>query len=540
MCVRVPSQGIVNLVSQIKQQNGSEKANFINANEQQQLTEAVRKMQQSGMSEEQIKTNLEYIRSELQVTNVTANYEIKGADNIGKPGATTFKFDIQPKNSGGIKGFCTDYEQRATQDARSGQDPQYQVLSKDPKNFLIVDQDTGNIRGYYDRNNPNGTVVNKNANRVTTSVRGNGLPLPEGMPTNIKDVIKQDFARYGANLVNKFPNNEDGAKKFLEALSNIPGNKNNRNLTLDNAKELLSYIHTGANTEGKANVQQLQCLLRGMTGETGIDISDKNNPKGGDNAYGYATTLQVRSLDAFIASCEPTSVEITANDKPPLLRGNPVFLIDRSGSMKQETSSLSQTIGKFLEDGGNYRIATYQDSGVQGDLRLVNNGQGMDSRKALQQLTNQNNFSNSSGIGNQESGIRNANQLLNSLPNNNGNPTENLIMFTDEADTLVPGLAPDGLNNGKRGVQLAEQQFDNMIKNAKEKNYKPVVIFHNDQTNQYVAIDLTNLKQKLAEKGKSFADVCSFYQNKGTAIDFNKVASILGLEWKTKMEDLQF
>jgi len=35
---------------------------------------------------------------------------------------------------------------------------------------------------------------------VTISVSGNGVALPEGMPRNIKDVIKQDFSRYGADL----------------------------------------------------------------------------------------------------------------------------------------------------------------------------------------------------------------------------------------------------------------------------------------------------------------------------------------------------
>jgi hypothetical protein len=345
MCVRV-SQSVVDLVARVKAANGSEKANFVNNTEQQQILDAVKQMQQSGMTEEQIDANLRYIQSELQITNVSVNYEIKGENRINQTGPTTFKFEIKPKETSDIKAFCKDYEKIAKNDAKDGKDPQYQVLSKNERNFLIVDPDTGNIRGYYDANNPNGTTVQKNEKGVTISVSGNGVALPEGMPTNIKDVIKQDFSRYGANLVKKFPNNEEGAKELLKALSTLPGNKDNKNLTLENAKELLSYIHTGANTQGKSNVQQLQCLLRGMTGDKSVDISNKNNPKGGDNAYGYATTLQVRSLDAYISkNCGSASVQITVDDSiPPLLRGKHVFLIDRSGSMAAEIANLRKCL----------------------------------------------------------------------------------------------------------------------------------------------------------------------------------------------------
>lgn len=535
-----PSQNLVNLMGQIKAQNGNEKANIVNDSEKQQILDAVKNMQSSGMTEEQIDANLKFIQSELQVTNISANYEIKGENNINKTGATTFKFDMKPKETNDIKGFCKDYQPIASEDAKNGKDPQFKALFKNEKNFLIVDQNTGDIKGFYDKDTDGGkTKVNKNDKGVTTSVVGNGNKLPEGMPTNIKDVIKEDFGRYGANLVSKFPNNEEGAKKFLEALSTIPGNNGNKNISLDNAKELLSYIHTGANTEGKANVQQLQCLLRGMTGDKGIDISNKNNPVGGDNAYGYATTLQVRSLDAFInKNCEPASLEITVSDKPPLLKGNPIFLIDRSGSMQSETSSLSKTLGKFLEDGGNYRVATYQDnSSKTGDLRLVNNGQTMDSKKTLEQLSNKQNFSNTQNVGNQESGIKNTSQLLNSgkIPDNTGNPTENIIMFTDELDTLVSGAVGPGT------LKVAEDNFDKMINAAKDKNYKPVVIFNagSDSAPKYIAVDLSTLKDKLAEKGKKFSDVCSTYEG-NTALDFNKINSILNLKSETQMEKLTF
>jgi len=319
MCVRV-SQSVVDLVARVKAPNGSEKANFVNSTEQQQILDAVRQMQQSGMSEEQIDANLRYIQSELEITNVSVNYEIKGENRIGQTGPTTFKFEIKPKETYDIRASCTDYEERAKNDADRGEDPQYHVLSKNKRNFLVVDQETGNIRGYYDADNSNGTTVKKDKNGVIISVSGNVAPLPEGMPTNIRDVIKQDFSRYGTNLVEMFPNNEEGAKKLLEALSRIPGNEENQNLTLENVRELLSYIHTGANTQGKSNVQELQRLLTGMTGSTGVDISDKNNPKGGDNAYGYATTLQVRSLGAYISKNCGASVEITADDEPPTVK----------------------------------------------------------------------------------------------------------------------------------------------------------------------------------------------------------------------------
>jgi len=237
--------------------NEKEAKNFINGSEKQELLNFVTGMKYA-MSEEQIRTNLQFIKDTLDKTNLSASYKIKGEDNINKPGATVFEFFLKPNGASDFMAFCKDFESRASKDAYEGKDPQYKALSENDDNFLIIDPESGRVKGYYNAKNPNGTEVIKNGQGVVTSVKGDGVKLT-GMPENIKDVIKQDFTRYGTNLVKNFPNDKEGvgAKKFLEALKTIPGNQKNANLTLENAKELLSYIHTGANTQGKVDVRQL-------------------------------------------------------------------------------------------------------------------------------------------------------------------------------------------------------------------------------------------------------------------------------------------
>ena len=138
---------------------------------------------------------------------------------------------------------------------------------------------------------------------------------------------------------------------------NIPGNSGNSLLVDDAmAKELLSYIHTGKNTSGVTDVKELQVLLNQLTGQSGKDINNKNNPVKVDDAYGYATTLQVRSLAAAVT-------------EKPLLSGNPIVIVDGSASMMAEIDQLENSLTELAGTDSKFSLGRFGD--IKSDLFWV-------------------------------------------------------------------------------------------------------------------------------------------------------------------------
>ena len=79
-----PSQAFKDLVTKTKEQNGSEKANFVNKNESQQIREKLVE-ETKGMSEKDAKVYMKeaetYLKSELVGTTNIKNASIKGVSD---------------------------------------------------------------------------------------------------------------------------------------------------------------------------------------------------------------------------------------------------------------------------------------------------------------------------------------------------------------------------------------------------------------------------------------------------------------------------
>jgi hypothetical protein len=232
-----------------------------------------------------------FIDAEFEKTN--AKFSVNVTDGSCDFNPTFLSFTItaksDKKDGEGVKVKVTDFD-------NIEKDKQYVTLKADKENYLKYDK-SGNVTGV------------RVARNVTTK------PEDLGINTKLSEVIKADFTKNG-NIDEIFPNTEEGAKKFLEALKKLPGNESNPP-TLQDAKDLLNFIHTG--TDGKGTrptpvnqdgslgkppgpVQRLQILLEKCCGTMGEDIRGKNTPKGGDDHYGYATTLQIRALSAELST----------------------------------------------------------------------------------------------------------------------------------------------------------------------------------------------------------------------------------------------
>lgn len=411
----------------------------------------------------------------------------------------------------------SDYEQIAKADKS---DTQFQKLYEYPQNFITYDPATGKITG--------AQIVadgeTKRAADGNLQTSKTDAPVTE---TTMDELIVNDFKKYASPpLTELFTNDEKGIKDFVQALKNIPGNANNPNINEKNAKELLSYIHTGKNTSGKVDVKQLQQLLNGLTGKTGGTISDKNNPPGGDDKYGFATTLQVRSLAAMI----PKNI----------LSGNPVILVDTSGSMKKELGELTSTMGQIVNKGGTYHIGRFGDTGQIGvdknnkpvyenDMNWKTDGdndsknkvnKGVDAKTAIDGL---NKISKEDiNKGSNESGIRAGLLALGELEKTS--TPENLLMFTDEGDKGLGDL-------GK------------LLSQARDKGYRPIIIYHNDTTNKYSAIDLTTIGDKISEYNSKHPDaplnLSTSFKNGEYQIDWKLVISKLGIPQENQIKDLK-
>ncbi|MFN8674487.1 MAG: hypothetical protein U0457_20700 [Candidatus Sericytochromatia bacterium] len=413
----------------------------------------------------------------------------------------------------------TNNERAATRDANDGKDPQFKSLSENSENFISYDEKTGAIKGFSVVTDK--STLDSNTGKYSTKLE----PTPEGVgATQMQDLIKNDFTRYNKSIIDKFPKEADGSisdatvDKFVKALQGLPGNSGNTSVTPENARELLSYVHNGQNTSGKVKVDELQGLLKSMTGKTGDNISGANNLKL-DGRYGFATTLQVRSLSAML-------------DTPTLLKGNPVILMDTSGSMSGEMKDLSRTVGQIIDPNNTYKIGRFGDTGNGGsDMEWVSSKAGVISEGVKVNTTDANttktllgDMSTKYGAkakGGTESSIRAGYLALRDANLPKAATQENILLFTDEGD------------KGK-------SDFDNLIKLASAKNYKPIVVYHNDKTNMYYAIDLTTLKADLAAKGTSIDKMGGSGPNNSDTyeIDWSKVVSTLNTPAKPDIKSL--
>ncbi|RYX97270.1 hypothetical protein EON78_05465 [bacterium] len=184
----------------------------------------------------------------------------------------------------------------------------------------------------------------------------------------MKEVVKNDFKMH-ADLTKVFPNTEEGAQKFLGTLQKLPGNSAGKP-TITDAKDLLNFINTGSDGKGEGpsvgnnpgKIQRLQVLLEKCCGTMGEEIRGKNTPKGGDDHYGYATTLQIRALSGAINNeakiNTPTQIEskgdgqILDKDFTKLIPENKQVMIamDVSGSMNGNDRSTLTKYSDVIND----------------------------------------------------------------------------------------------------------------------------------------------------------------------------------------------
>lgn len=413
----------------------------------------------------------------------------------------------------------TNNEKIAARDASSGKDPQFKALSQNTENFIAYESNSGKIKGYQmvDEKSNYDKLTGKYSTSLKTNVEGVNEP-------QMQNIIKNDFVKYNASIIEKFPKEADNSfsdptiDKFVKALQALPDNADNQNITPDNAKKLLSYVHDGQNPSGKVVVAELQGLLKSMTGETGKNISDANNLKI-DGRYGFATTLQVRSISAML-------------DTTPLLKGNPVILMDTSASMSQEMRALSNTVGQIVDPKNTYKIGRFGDTGHNGrDVQWnslknaqvseesnLTNSTSMNSTSTKSLLGEMSKKYGTNSKGSDESSVRAGFLALQKLPP--APQKENLLLFTDEGD-----------NN--------KADFKNLIKEANNKNYNPVVIYHDDKSKLYYAIDLSKLDTNLTEKGSSIDKMTGKGSNDQVyEISWNKVVESLNIQGKSDIKSL--
>ncbi len=395
-----------NLVTESKKASNNEAANVINPEEATAIkNKLVETVKNGNMTEGQAKAF-------MQEAEAFMKSEFVGSTNISKVSVgitdgcmsldlgTDFNIELEgkidnpvdkPKIEANAK--VTDYENKASKDASEGKDQQYQVLSKNKLNYIPYDPQTG---------------------KVTNIQTQNGKVPFEG---NMKDIITNDFKKYAQpSLSESFPNNEKGVTDFKSALEKLPGVKSP--VKENDVKELLSYIHTGAGSEGNVNVKKLQVLLENLTGDMGTKIREKNTSTGGDDHYGYATTLQVRSLAGAVNEQKPeikstpfsATGEVSVKDTQTKGIKTWMMVGDSSGSMQSKLDVFGKLFAnkEIFEPNAKFNIGASQDFNL--DTRII--GTNLDNSQAAKALSKEEGNFKSTGASMRESGFTMAVDML--------------------------------------------------------------------------------------------------------------------------------
>jgi hypothetical protein len=341
-----PSQSFIKLVEDAKLANSGEAKNVINQTEVDAIKAKILE-ETKGLSEadtvKYVQAAENLLKSEFVGTNVTSQFSLTdGSKDVDKPSVFSFKIGGEikqeappPKVNTNVK--VTDYES-------TEKDKQFTELKANPNNYIKYD-DKGNVTG------------------VVLAGKGTKHGDDIGVGKTIKDVIQNDFKLHG-DISKVFPNTDDGVKQFLNALQKLPGNGEGKPSAQD-AKELLNFIHNGTDGKGEGpssagnpgKVQRLQVLLEKCSGSMGEEIRGKNTPKGGDDHYGYATTLQIRALSGAMnveQTPAPAPVKVEASGEgskfdhsfTSIIPENRQVMVavDVSGSM---TANDKQTLTKY-------------------------------------------------------------------------------------------------------------------------------------------------------------------------------------------------
>lgn len=370
-----PSQSFRDLVTDAKKANGKEAANIINKEEasaiKNKLFEEVRSGNMTETEAVQYMKEAEaYLASEFKNTNVS-DIKIGISDgSLDLDLGTSFDLEISgtiptegPKTKE-VKASVQDYQQKAESDP---DDKQYEILSKNKSNYIDYDSQ-GNAKGVHTfKNNPDGSPALKNGKPVYDKF----VELPQGTAPNISDIIVNDFNKYAdPPLAKTFPNNDKGANELFNALSKLDGvsTQGKDALTINDVKDLLNFIHTGTDGKGIENsVKRIQNLLEKATGDIGTEIREKNTRTGGDDMYGYATTLQIRSLAGSInEQIKNEEVPFSETGKVDLKDAYEtkdiktwLYVGDRSGSMEKKQSAFGELFKdkEMFNEDAKYTIA---------------------------------------------------------------------------------------------------------------------------------------------------------------------------------------
>jgi hypothetical protein len=387
----------------------------------------------------ELKTNVDNPNFKL----APVSFEPANADV--KPNANSTSTSPKPKDFIDMK--VNDFEKKASTDAKGGKDEQFKTLYEFPQNSITYNKATGEITGV-DCVKQGETKVGQDGKLLTSKTEPQGV-----FSGKMSDLIVNDFSRYASPPLSKmYSNDEAGAKKFMESLKGIPGNKDNPNITEKNALELLSYIHTGAGTDGKTDVKELQQLLNGLTGKTGGNISDKNNPPGGDDKYGFATTLQVRSLSASI------SPPVSTQEVKSWLSS-----FDSSSSMAPKIAEYSNVIKNpaVFNPNATYTITKSQDDDEAANKANINKlrvgAPNMSAAEATKQMANTGNFAYHNGQMDESQ----VTQLLTNLQN---------------SPPLPPDKQPGGLMIGTDAYDKRPANLSKLVDEAKAKGYSVIAV----------------------------------------------------------------
>lgn len=345
-----PSQSFRDLLTESKKTSGGEAGNVINQTEADAIKAKILE-ETKGLSEADTITYVreaeKLLKSEFTGTNVSSQFTLTdGSKDVNKPSIFSFKISGEIKKEAAPPKVSVDVNVKDYE--TTDQDKQFTTLKSNPKNYIKYDNN-GNVTG------------------VSISGKGVKTAVETGVGKTITDVIQSDFKLHG-DLSKVFPNTDEGAKQFLSALQKLPGN-NTSKPSLQDARDLLNFIHNGTDGRGEGpsvekngvnvpgKVQRLQVLLEKCCGTMGEEIRGKNTAVGGDDHYGYATTLQIRALSGAMKVEQVTAppavqVESTGegqkfdSDFTSLIPDNKQVMIavDVSGSM---SGNDRQTLTKY-------------------------------------------------------------------------------------------------------------------------------------------------------------------------------------------------
>lgn len=326
-----------------------------------QLLKEAGNIQDEGQLVDFIKEAETFLKSEFTGTNVNAEFTLSDkSKELKEP--TTFSFNIKGSIKKDAPPPKVEFDAKVTNYLEIDKDKQFTTLTANRANYVKYDA-SGNITG--------------------VSIAGKGTIKPEDAGIEAKDLkslIMSDFSHH-ADL-KKIPNTEEGAKLLWTALQKLPGNTPDKP-SLDDAKALLSFIHTGTDGKGDAPtpflkdksgnimmdannkpmkdnsqpgpVQRLQVLLERCSGTMGEEIRGLNTPPGGDDNYGYSTTLQIRALSGALNVTNfdaPPAEEVSAEGKGELRDLIPsdrqvMIALDVTGSVKQADGSGAVSVNNY-------------------------------------------------------------------------------------------------------------------------------------------------------------------------------------------------